>query len=205
MQPKARRVSGYSPIQLSRSPSRFTLGLHTSVWAALLAFAGLLTANAAHAQSNGKWYYCDPVRAYYPYVSTCPAPWREVVPNSSAVRQSGSQQTGTDATASPPTQSAPVPLTPSPTAATAPSPSESQPSAAFRQGQADRQGWEAWFGSQAGDYRAGADYWAAHRSTPNRGSCSAAPPSTGADWTAGCFAAQQKLAAEDVRRKTEPE
>jgi peptidoglycan hydrolase-like protein with peptidoglycan-binding domain/uncharacterized protein YecT (DUF1311 family) len=88
-------------------------------------------------------------------------------------------------------------------AVAAPSPSESQPSAAFRQGQVDRQGWEAWSGTLTGDYRAGAEYWAGHRSLPNPGSCSASPPSTGADWTAGCFAAQQKLAGADVRRKTE--
>ena len=24
------------------------------------------------------WYYCDPVREYYPYVQTCSAPWRQV-------------------------------------------------------------------------------------------------------------------------------
>jgi hypothetical protein len=26
------------------------------------------------------WYYCDPARAYYPYVATCSAPWRPVSP-----------------------------------------------------------------------------------------------------------------------------
>ena len=26
----------------------------------------------------GTWYYCEPARAYYPYVSTCPEPWRAV-------------------------------------------------------------------------------------------------------------------------------
>jgi len=25
------------------------------------------------------WYWCDPYRQYYPYVATCPAPWRQVV------------------------------------------------------------------------------------------------------------------------------
>ena len=79
------------------------------------------------------------------------------------------------------------------------------PPVAFQQGQADRRAWEAWFISQTGESRAGADYWAAHRSLPNAGSCNAAPPSTGADWSAGCVAAQKKLAAPDVRRKTEPE
>ncbi len=81
----------------------------------------------------------------------------------------------------------------------------SMPSPAYGQGQTDRQAWETWFGPLTGDYRAGAEYWAGQRSLPNPGSCSAAPSSTGADWTAGCFAAQQRLAPSDVRRKTEPD
>jgi hypothetical protein len=24
------------------------------------------------------WYYCEPAKAYYPYVATCPAPWQQV-------------------------------------------------------------------------------------------------------------------------------
>jgi len=28
--------------------------------------------------SSTVWYYCDPAKAYYPYVRTCPTPWREV-------------------------------------------------------------------------------------------------------------------------------
>lgn len=24
------------------------------------------------------WYYCDEAKAYYPYVATCPGPWRKV-------------------------------------------------------------------------------------------------------------------------------
>jgi len=159
----------------------------------------------ARAQSSGVWYYCAPARAYYPYVSTCPVPWREVAPNPNPYGQPEAQQPGTSTTAPRPALSAPVPLTPAPTVTTAPSQPETQTSAAFRQGQADRQSWETWFAGVTGDYRAGADYWAAHRSLPSPGSCSAAPPSTGADWTAGCFAAQQKLATVDVRRKTEPD
>jgi hypothetical protein len=108
--------------------------------------------------------------------------------------QSGSPQPGTNAATSLPTQ----------TALAAPAPMDAQQSATFRQGQMDRQSWEAWFDSQTGDYRAGAEYWAAHRSLPNPGSCSMTPSSAFSDWTAGCLAAQQKLAASDVRRKTEP-
>ena len=91
-----------------------------------------------------------------------------------------------------------------PAAAPPPGAPEPQPSAAFQQGQLARQAWETWFGSLTGERRAGADYWAGQRSLPHPGSCSAAPPSTGADWTAGCYAAQGKLADADVRRKTEP-
>jgi ribosomal protein L7/L12 len=36
----------------------------------------------SQSQSHGKWYYCDPAKAYYPYVSRCPIPWRAVIPNS---------------------------------------------------------------------------------------------------------------------------
>lgn len=90
--------------------------------------------------------------------------------------------------------SAPVGATPPP-----------QPSSPFIQGQTDRQGWESWFGALTGDYRDGAWYWSGQRSLPNPGSCNSAPPFISGDWTAGCFAAQQRLAASDVRRKTEPD
>jgi len=205
MQPRERRMPGHPAVQLSPGASWLTMGMHASIWAALPALAGLLLANAAHAQSSGNWYYCDPAHAYYPYVRTCSGPWRSVVPNPNAYGQSGSRQLGTNATPSLPKPSAPEAREPSPTATATPNPSESMPSVAFRQGQVDRQSWEAWFDSLTGDDRAGADYWASHRSLPNPGSCSAAPASTGADWTAGCVAAQQRLAAADVRRKTEPE
>jgi hypothetical protein len=166
-----------------------------SAWVGIPALAGILVANAALAQSSGNWYYCDLAHAYYPYVRTCPMPWRAVAPNANPNGQFG--QPGTNAAPTVPTQAAPIPPTPSPT--------DSRQSSAFLQGQVDRQGWEAWFGSQTGDYRTGANYWASQRSLPHPGSCSAVPPSTGADWTAGCVAAQQKLASSDVRRKTEPD
>jgi hypothetical protein len=46
-------------------------------------------------------------------------------------------------------------------------PGASMPPPAFQQGQADRQALEAWFNAQIGEFRAGAEYWAAHRSEPN--------------------------------------
>ena len=79
-----------------------------------------------------------------------------------------------------------------------------QSSAAYGQGQADRQAWETWFSAQTGNARAGALYWSGQRSLTKPGTCSPFPSSTGPDWTTGCYAAQQKLAASDVRRKAEP-
>ncbi len=119
--------------------------------------------------------------------------------------QLGSQQPTPNTT--PPVPKAPTAVapTPSPASTATPSASQSEPSAAYRQGQADRQSWEIWFASLSGDYRAGADYWAAHRSLPHPEPCGASPPSTGADWSAGCYAAQQKLAVPDARRKSDPD
>ena len=195
MLPEGCRVWGRSPIRFSPAGSRFPLGMRASLRPALLALAGTLVVNATHAQQSGNWYYCDPAHAYYPYVRTCPVPWRAVAPYSYEPTQ--------------PHDAAPPAMQPRaragvPPAPAAPAPSDVQQSEAFRQGQVDRQTWETWFGSLTGDYRSGATYWASQRSLAIPGSCSAVPPSTGADWTAGCFAAQQKLAAPDVRRKTEP-
>jgi hypothetical protein len=43
------------------------------------------------------WYYCDTTHAYYPYVSTCPVPWRVVIPNQDAYGGLGQQQSETNA------------------------------------------------------------------------------------------------------------
>jgi hypothetical protein len=82
---------------------------------------------------------------------------------------------------------------------------DSPPSTAFSQGQADRQTWDAWFSSQTGGFRTGAEYWAAHRSDPKPGSCETIYPGADASWIAGCRAAKQRLVAPDLRRKMEPE
>lgn len=34
------------------------------------------------------WYYCDSAKAYYPYVTGCPEPWREVKPSSTPAASS---------------------------------------------------------------------------------------------------------------------
>ena len=36
------------------------------------------TTVAPSANATNTWYYCEPSRAYYPYVPTCTAPWRAV-------------------------------------------------------------------------------------------------------------------------------
>lgn len=155
------------------------------------------------AQAQYSYWWCVGSNAGYPWVRTCATPWRLVTPNSTTPQvQTPSYQAKPPAPASlsNPTaggdEPAQLPITASPT----PPPSE-----AFREGQADRRDWEAWFDQQSGDYRAGAEWWAGERSLPTRRSCAAASPSAGTDWTAGCFAAEEKLTPSDVRRKTEPQ
>jgi hypothetical protein len=36
------------------------------------------TPSAAPSQAQGDWYYCAESKAYYPYVSECPAGWQRV-------------------------------------------------------------------------------------------------------------------------------
>jgi hypothetical protein len=45
--------------------------------------------------------------------------------------------------------------------------------AAFHDGHADRQGWEAWFAELSGAYREGAEFWAGHRSDHKPPDCAA--------------------------------
>jgi hypothetical protein len=80
-----------------------------------------------------------------------------------------------------------------------------QESPTFQQGLEDRRRWEQWFGTLQGDTQAGAEYWSAHRSDPKLPSCYGAGGQSLGGQTAGCLAAQQRLAASDVRRKTEPD
>ena len=116
---------------------------------------GAVLAGIAHsAAAQGHWYYCDPAHAYYPYVKACPVPWREVTPYPDG--QDQQHESGPPVTQ----PAAPAPAAPAwvaPVTTVAPPP-DSQPSATYRQGQADRQRWETWFGTLTGDYRAGAEY-----------------------------------------------
>jgi hypothetical protein len=49
----------------------------------MLSMITVLMAVPATAQQTGNWYYCDTSKAYYPYVTSCSVPWRQVAPISS--------------------------------------------------------------------------------------------------------------------------
>jgi hypothetical protein len=99
---------------------------------------------------------------------------------------------------------APVASLPASTAAGISPPATAQEPPAFQQGLADRNNWEQWFGSLSGPYLDGASFWAGHRSDPRAPSCNGTG-STGVAFTSGCLTAQQRLAAADVRRKSDPD
>jgi hypothetical protein len=82
---------------------------------------------------------------------------------------------------------------------------QGETSPAFQQGLTDRNAWESWIASISGDYRAGAEYWAAQRSTPTAGACFDTAGNSRGDWTVGCLSAKARLTPSDERRKTEPE
>ena len=42
-------------------------------------------------QPTQYWYYCDNPAGYYPYVPSCPTPWRAVTPQPSAQPPAGQQ------------------------------------------------------------------------------------------------------------------
>jgi hypothetical protein len=227
------------------------------------------------------WYYCNSAHGYYPYVSVCPEPWREVPPNwaERAAPDSHPSQAGEGWAAPRPEETSfdcaqahklaerLICSTPELaaldrqladlfvavrnqnlgaaiaanlqgdearwltaernacsdvaclrqayqsriTALRAQGQgSDATPLApvsdAFRQGQIDRQRWDAWFSSQTGDVQVGADYWAAHRSPSDGGSCAAADhPGVSPEWLAGCLEAKRQLAVIDARRKGAPE
>src|SRR5215813_1359268 len=75
----------------------------------------------------------------------------------------------------------------------------------FDQGLADRAEFEQWFASLSGDFRRGADWWAARRSVASPGTCNGAIPEANQALIAGCEAARARLAPKDVRRKADPE
>lgn len=169
-----------------------------------LLLAGVfLTVVTFPAAGAGPWYYCDPLGGYYPFVGKCPVPWHEVEPRDGAYGPTGAPSPDPNEAASPPARWAPALPEVSRDITTAPPQGDGEVSASFLQGQADRQGWEAWLRGLRGDYRAGAEYWAAYRGAQGARPCSTAPTSTDYDWTTGCFEARQRLTSFDERRQTD--
>jgi hypothetical protein len=72
--------------------------------------------------------------------------------------------------------------------------------AAFHDGQADRQGWEAWFGGLSGAFRQGAEFWTGRRSDHKPPDCAATQDVA---FQAGCEEAKNRLTESDRRRHTE--
>jgi hypothetical protein len=71
---------------------------------------------------------------------------------------------------------------------------------AFRDGHADRQAWEAWFNGLSGVFRAGAEFWASHRSGPSPPDCAS---TSDVAFRTGCEEAKKRLDESDRRRHTE--
>lgn len=73
----------------------------------------------------------------------------------------------------------------------------------FDQGVSDRIELEQWFGTLFGDFRRGADWWAANRSAPNSGPCSGPASGMNPQFIAGCESAKARLVPKDVKRKAD--
>jgi hypothetical protein len=93
-----------------------------------------------------------------------------------------------------------------PTPTPAPTQTATTESAPYRQGQSDRQRYEAWHSGLSGDALAGASWWAAHRSETSPAPCAGAgSATTGPGWSQGCLAAQRQLANFDRLRRSSPD
>jgi hypothetical protein len=78
----------------------------------------------------------------------------------------------------------------------------------YPQGVADWQSLQAWFQTQSGDRRAGADFWATNRSKAGHKSCEEAGGDFSGDksaFIAGCREAKQRLDPIDAKRFSDPE
>jgi TPR repeat protein len=136
-------------------------------------------AGAQPASAPRSWYYCEPARAYYPYVQTCPVPWREVEP---------ARQVAPSAARTPEMPMKSV---------------ETDNPGAFEQGLGDREDWERWLAGLEGPYHEGAFWWSANRSVSGHPSCIEGQRAAGAsaDWLDGCQTAKTKLDPSDSLRK----
>ena len=73
--------------------------------------------------------------------------------------------------------------------------------ASFDAGKAGRQTWEVWFARTAGPYRAGASWWAAHRSLANASCTALRDPAS----LVGCRDAKAVMDPFDARRRADPD
>jgi hypothetical protein len=167
-------------------------GWHHGVYPSVGGYIGssMATPPTQYAAAQGMVWWCDTWTTYYPYVLTCPVPWRA-------------------STLPPPPPPSVEPTTvttirPKPTSPYTKAPSRSAQTPAgsemFAQGLRDRTAWEDWFNGLSGDEQAGASFWAAERSRPNRGDCLGT-----AAFVQGCQEAKARLADADLLRKTEPQ
>ena len=141
----------------------------------LLPLLSIFGAGQSHA---GTWYYCDPLRAYYPTVQTCPAPWHPVfAPNPGPVPPQAKFQ--------------------SPAA----TPVES--SQGYKDGLKAREAWWLWRASISGSYLQGVDYWFSRRTLAQPGTCDEPVGVTDADptFSQGCEDSKERLAAVDAKGK----
>ncbi len=98
------------------------------------------------------------------------------------------------------------PATPMPQMTFAPSAAvpKSAETRAFYDGLVDRRAMESWKAALPVDARAGADFWAATRSS-NKASCFGPTAPELGPWLDGCVAAQKMMNPMDARRKSEPD
>jgi hypothetical protein len=75
------------------------------MWARFAFAALVITALQGSARAASDWYWCDPLQAYYPWVRSCPAPWRPVNAKS-VLRQSPASPLPQTATPAPAQESA---------------------------------------------------------------------------------------------------
>jgi len=140
----------------------------------------LLTLGAWPAQAQ-TWYYCDPLHTYYPYVKTCPAPWRPVDPATTGARPLAQPRAGAPAMQAP------------------------DNGKAFQAGLKARNDWWTWHVALEGDYLHGVNYWVSHRKLPAPGTCDepidVTPDQT---WTQGCEDAKERLDKIDKKLAAEP-
>jgi membrane protein implicated in regulation of membrane protease activity len=151
---------------------------------ALAVFMLMPLASTGAAAQAPIWYWCDALHGYYPGVRVCPGGWRPVNP---------------PITLPQPYTAVPQPVAP---------PAATGATDGYRQGVADWRTLQAWFASQTGDSRAGADFWAANRSKAVHRSCADAGdnfPGDKAAFIAGCQESKRQLDLIDAKRLSEPQ